>query len=408
MIPNNAGHGVLIIEGENQMPRTLTPIRTALYYPYPFIQSDTWLKAAVLFWDSLYRIIPAGFRYMIFHDTRVFEPSPFSRLVSDEFDFVKDYELERHPPIDDPSDTARAGAALAELMRTRPDFFIKRMDEGDEYFTWGLHEYYKAGTDALTEHLRALGAFAPTSGRRWSEEFRFRSLPGRVYMALLVKQVAEKHGLPVVTDDEEHDQILHLDVTSSQKERYELLDGAPIKWRPPVRLLGLPASTSSLDFALCRLTFQGIGVENLENVPPAKIVSIRKRYDAERRAFFDEVHSIVNELQESGIESTEFVAGVLEDRAAKFNQARTEYTKVLKAEGLQTFFSLLRASVSLPIADLLGKHLMLSEPLSVAIAATAGAISVGAVLHNTHLARVKERLAKPTAFYLFQVGKRLN
>jgi hypothetical protein len=164
----------------------------------------------------------------------------------------------------------------------------------------------------------------------------------------------------------------------------------------------------SLDFALCQLTFQGIGVTDLENVQPRTIVQIRKRYDAQRRAFFDELHSVVSDLQESGIEDADYVSAYLKDRAIKLDQARREYVEVLNAEGLQTFFSLLRASVSLPIADVISRHLHLSEPLSIAATVTAGALSIGAVLHKTHLARVRERLAKPTAFYLFVVGKKLG
>ena len=35
--------------------------RSILYYPTIEFQSETWVKASLLFWDKIYRIVPANY-----------------------------------------------------------------------------------------------------------------------------------------------------------------------------------------------------------------------------------------------------------------------------------------------------------------------------------------------------------
>jgi hypothetical protein len=388
------------------MATSIVPIRTALYYPYPIIQSDGWLALAALFWDSLFRIVPEGFRYMDIEDRRVRQPSLFAQALIQGCDFLKDYSLDygRSPT----SPLAHAGAGLIELMETLPEYFSLMERAESQYFTWGLHEYYKGGTDAITERLQQLGAFSEHRKLRFARpphSLRFWDLPGRVYMALLAKYLSELHGLPVVTDDANHDKILFADMLAPQSRRYEYLDRAPVPWPKPIRPLGLPGPRKAWDFALCELTFSGIGVRGLESVPAKTILQIRERYDAERRVFFDEIHATVAVLADSGAESGKFIEEFLHDRAQALTKARNDYAKAISGMKLQTFFTLLKTSFTLPIVDTLAAHFSISKPLSLEIAAAAGALGITGVLHQTHLNQVKERLAKPTAFYLYTVSK---
>jgi len=67
----------------------LNPIRSVLYYPFPHIQDENWLKEQALFWDHLYRIVPVGFRKMERGGKRI-DPTITERTLRDELDFVQD------------------------------------------------------------------------------------------------------------------------------------------------------------------------------------------------------------------------------------------------------------------------------------------------------------------------------
>jgi hypothetical protein len=73
------------------IPSSVAPntVRGALYYPFPYIQDENWLKEQALFWDHLYRIVPTGFRDMEFKGQLV-HPTATESAFRDELDFVKD------------------------------------------------------------------------------------------------------------------------------------------------------------------------------------------------------------------------------------------------------------------------------------------------------------------------------
>ena len=109
------------------------PIRSALYYPFPFVQDDQWLKLAALFWDSIYKIVPVGFSRMSRGDSTIVEPSETERILrGDEFGFVKEYEMQRHGLA---RESRLAAVKLLDMIDTFPDFFSSRMKSVEEYFS---------------------------------------------------------------------------------------------------------------------------------------------------------------------------------------------------------------------------------------------------------------------------------
>ena len=161
----------------------------------------------------------------------------------------------------------------------------------------------------------------------------------------------------------------------------------------------------TLNNLLCRLTFQTIGLKDPNTIPIDKIIQIRKKCDSERRAFVSEVQSIVDEMGKFTIESKKDWQQFIERKAKGFQKAKEWLERSLNAIRVQTAHSLLRASCSIPVADMVAKHLTLSTLMSVAIAATAGVASISAVLHKTAFERDKERRANPVAFYLSEIAK---
>lgn len=374
-----------------------------MYYPFPFVQSDAWLKEAVLFWDHLYRINPEGLIAIRIDDKLTFAPSRFAKTITDEFGFIIDYTLGTEGHHDWEATTSAAGG-LVELMKECPQLFKGASEKDDAYFSWEGSPVSK--TDGYLHRLLGeLGAFLGEPDEWWySRNARFRELPGRVYMALLAKRISETSGLPVVTDDTKHDQILHnsamfSDIDHGRRFPRRLVVGADEE------KIRSSMGQHSDGFALCRLTFQTIGLKDAAAVPTDKIIQIRKKCDSERRAFVAEVQNIVGELANSTIESEDDCRQFIEEKAKGFQQAKEWLERSLRAMGVQTAYSLLRASCSIPIADVVAEHLTLGTPMSVAITAVAGVASISAVLHKTAFERDRERQANPTAFYLSEIAK---
>lgn len=387
------------------MAKIISPARTALYYPYPFVQDEAWLKSAMLFWDSIHRIVPRRFSEMHGKDALVTKLSPEIQEMNNSLGFIKDYELEPHGYWGSrkaEEATARAASGLLELMDTAPQLFLESRGSSEGYFSWGNMEYTKLFWDTVGP-LAQRDAFLEYDGP-FGKRFRFRNLPGRVYMALLAKEIGEIEGIPVVTDNEAHDAILRTDALSSQS-RYKnvIFQGSDdaTTFSPPPNMTGC-------DVGLCTLTFKTIGVTDLRKQPISKILTFREKYDSERRAFADEIQNIVTELHNSGVSDSERLRAHLSERVRDLDKAARDYSQAAKGMGLQTASRMLRASFSLPIAELVAEHLALTGAVSMVIAGVTGVVSIGTELHKSHLDRVKARLANPSAFYLHKLSRKFG
>ena len=263
----------------------VNPTRAALYYPFPFVQDDSWLRTSLLFWDRLYCIRPKGLQAIRLHDRLQSTDSEFGRKVKDSVDFLHDFVL----PEDERNEFATsASAGLVELMRQCPDMFRSaHPSDEDGYFTWEGLEWSK--TDAhYSRLLSELGAFTRQGATRVTRPFR--GVPGRVYMALLAKRIGDDCDLPVVTDDAAHDRILRDSAIFS-----DLDHGYPFA-RSLVEGANLQRFRASMGrhrdpFALCVLTFKSIGVKNIGDVPDSTLLAFREKCHAERIAFHNEVRS---------------------------------------------------------------------------------------------------------------------
>lgn len=54
----------------------------ALYYPFMRVRDTAWLKAAVLYWDSLYRFQPHGYDLRETEDTKALVEADFLRSLN--------------------------------------------------------------------------------------------------------------------------------------------------------------------------------------------------------------------------------------------------------------------------------------------------------------------------------------
>jgi|GEM_PF-3192470 hypothetical protein len=374
------------------MSQEISPIRSALYYPFPFVKDESWLKSAALFWDHVYRIVPPRFSYMELANEQVREPSETAKIFHEGFDFIRDYEI---PPSG--VETGLASFGLLEMMDAFPDYFAAQMSSEEPYFSWGDVEITKVNYEAVNK-LKERGAFIKERGYG---HFRFKDFPGRVYMALLAKSISAKHDISIVTDDSKHDLIL-------QSYLLAIGDSAShLSWFLQSDLDADKAlmSKETWDMALCNLTYESIGIQDLSKVSAAQIVNVRQKYDGERIAFVNEVQKYVDDLCQQDITSQRQLKFFLADKAAELKRKQQAYEKAVKGPGINTCFELAKVGTPLPLVGYIAKYLTISEPITVL---ASGSIAVGALLFKIRHDRLREQQSKPIGFYLSQLSRDLS
>lgn len=373
------------------MLQEVNPIRSALYYPFPFISDDNWLKSAALFWDCIYRIVPSKFSYMEVEETQVRNSSETAKVFHNEFDFIRDYEIDSWG-----SGTGVAAFGLLEMMDAFPDYFADQMRSTDPYFSWGDLEYTKTNYEAV-EKLQQRGALIE---KRESPHFRFKDFPGRVYMALLAKSISAKHGISIVTDDSKHDLML---------QSYLLVIGDSSSHLPSFLQSYLDTDKEPLsketEMALCNLTYESIGIQDFSKVSADQIVNVRQKYDGERIAFVTEVQKYVDDLQRADIKSQRQLKFFLTDKASDLKRKKQDYEKAIKSTEMNTCVELVKIGTRLPLIGYVAKCLTISEPMSLM---ASGSLAVGVLLFKIRHDRLKEQQSKPIGFYLSQLSKNLS
>jgi len=262
--------------------------------------------------------------------------------------------------------------------------------------------------------------------------FRFREFPGKIYMALLAKHIAERYHVPVLTDDIEHHLLLQSGLLAKQGPDWFIQN---IRWREMIRDLkkvgvedpwellskdwgeaerilitsksggGIHMTEANQLFALCNLALESIGINNVSEVSPKTIVKIRRKYGDERKQFFKEMQKFVDTLSSQQIQDPRQISAYAMEKSKELMKSRKEYEKALRSIGLETAIDILKVSLSIPIVEKLADALTLGEPFVIAVA---GTIGISATMHKLHQQLSELRKDKPIPFYLMQLEHTLD
>lgn len=361
------------------IPSSVVPntVRGGLYYPFPYIQDENWLKEQALFWDHLYRIVPTGFRDMEFKGQLV-HPTATESAFRDELDFVKDC------PVDENKHLHVVGERLLSLMAHSEWFRDQTFADKREYFTWGALEGVKG------VYYETVEGFFLTPSRAW------RYFPGKVYMALLAKLLSINTGLPVVTDDPEHDLILKTeDVVYDWGEEFH---GAS---RSRNEEAGSAPKTADRTALLYSVILQRIGCVNLEEVSPAKIIDFRRRYDDERRDFADEVQALAMGLKGRTFISEIELQQYISECAEKISRKRQRMIEAMRGSRIETVLRASAVSAPLIAGTVVGGLPQIG-------AAVGGTLGTAAILYGSRRARRTDMLKDSAVAYLFLMAKKLD
>jgi hypothetical protein len=378
------------------MNEQINPIRSALYYPFPFIKDDNWLKRSALFWDNIYRIVPPRFTGMYDQNENIqSEQSELAKIFLNELDFIKDYEVGTSSKGE--KDSYSAASKLLSLIQSFPEYFDSKQEPDKNYFSWGQQELSKASYFVATK-LEKKGAVSFNKGC-----FRFKDFPGQIYMALLAQTISAKAHIPIVTDDYQHDLTLKSYLLTHDEDKF--IEENDENWYLEPDNPGEIPSGETQAMALCNLTFNSIGINDLSNISPKTIIKIRKRYDSERKDFVNEVQKFITELKGKEIQSENQLSYLIKDKAEELERKRISYEKAINGLGVGTVFELIKVGAILPIVDKIAKYFLTPEPTALVISGTLG---IGAALYKTYYDRLKDRRTNPSIFYLSQISKTIK
>jgi hypothetical protein len=350
------------------MARTWSsPPRSAFYYPFPVFQDENWLKEQALFWDGLYRIVPIGFEGMSL-DRRPRRPNRTQRALTSD-GFVHDLTV-------DQEDLKTVAGQFLDLAEVSPWFAQQSRQDGREYFSWDNVDGDKTSGDERSFRL------PPTLAELiYERPGTWRFFPGKVYMALLAKHLSATRGLPVVTDDAEHDVILKAEDLFRRTQSDE----------------GSPEYVA----LLYAIILERLGFPDIADVPVGRILKFRHRYEDERKAFADRVEGIAASLKGRAVSGHAEVQEILRDHAAKLDLARRDLAAALRGNRIETTLKAAAGSVPVITAAATGG-------LPTAVSSAGGALGIGALLYGSRRSRRVDLVKDRSAAYLFAMDNKLN
>lgn len=212
-------------------------------------------------------------------------------------------------------------------------------------------------------------------------------------MALLAKLLSVNYGLPVVTDNHEHDLILR-----TEDAVYDWADefhGIPHLRSPSAKPDRSPIDATAL---LYSVVLPRVGIANLDDVPIRKIIQFRQKYDDERREFADELQALATGLKARPYVGEAELEQYLRESADKLDRKRRRMIAALGGSGIETILKASAVSAPLVAGAAVGS-------LPGVGAAVASSIGTAAVLYGARRARRSDLLKDSAVSYLFLMEK---
>lgn len=234
---------------------------------------DRWLKAAALYYEKVNRIVPPDIYVELSEDAKILQSN---------LGFIIDLYPHQQQEIEKPF----ISFAKKELTKFEKREYLYSAIQNDlKGYTVKIH-----GGKASTDLLRVLKNYGLVTDAKdgWKT---FDALTGEMYMGFLAKAMAKERALPIVTSSPTfHNVVDYLN--------NKLTDNS---------------------FKLAALVIDGYVPRDISNVDPDKIIEFRRKYDAEREAFYYEINSLVSDL--TYVESKEALNSILLKRKKLIDDA---------------------------------------------------------------------------------------
>lgn len=374
----------------------------ALYYPWMHFRDDNWLKLALLTWDSIARIRPAGIED---------RDSELVRHVRSESDLLAEF-------VPDSADLSLVSQTFTEVIDAYRHELVERYgSRGDDGWSQRLAPFGDRGWSNAGGYFdtRSAWLYCGPRGAKMDASLRGMLIDnklaradrinpqwvltspklGAVYSAALADAVAQHNRLVPVTDSPE----MHHAVGALDHLTELLFDDEPI------HRSALPA----VECAYLRVALQAvIKPERLANLSADQLVKFRQRYAAELAAFHTHMASLGPELQEIAL-ITNVPAAEAHLRAVYARSTKPqleELRRALRSLGIESSAGTLTMKIDLNAATgtvLGGVAAAAGQP---AVAAAAIAITVVPYLAGRAKAIRQQRTTAPVS-YLLAAEKKL-
>jgi hypothetical protein len=375
----------------------------SVYYPYIHVRDERWLKVAALYWPRMVRIVSPDY------------PTRNSKLVEilrDELDFILDVppdDAARH--VAEPFAAFVSGFGQTDLRRLRvrqdsrglgpeqlaaprpPAAFGAASGIEDETCvpdfehhspTWSPHRlppdtagiHHSEVAQPLADKLIDLRLAVPARGA-WlamSPELAW------LYKCRLTEELARRNNLVPATD---------------QMPAHAVM-GGPVDVKSLLGRAGRPLKLADFQAGFGLLSINAVIPQDLDHVPAAKIVEIRRRFAAQFdrwRQYSDEVAAgLEAELQ--GVESPQVLQAYLDDAVQRYATGPADDIKRGLADiGLDAATTALNTKFTVPAAAVTG---LVAPPI-----AAAGGIALAVTsLRRSALHQAQAKQAAPAAYLL--------
>lgn len=369
--------------------------RPALYFPYIHVRDDDWLKAAVLYWPSIGRIVPSGYAK---HDSRtaaVFEAEgiltdvlPGGLVDRSAWDFLQTLRANlstiaaRYAVSG--KDPSQPGDLAWIHFKKFPSELLDLMVENNVAVR-GRGEAHDLGHQVLHGNM---GSHWNSGTKPWDWVGLHPALAG-AYMTALAAQISEREFYEPLTDQTD---LRVATPNADVRDALTLLLGQP---GPGDSGHSTDATETYVMLALGQVLPADLG-----RLEPEMIISCRNKLLEELTTFRSYVESMQSDLIElvnipnetRRIEEfTRHVETTIEQPLAKLERG----LKLLKIPSTR---AVLTASALTPPALLGGEHFVSASPIA---ASTAGAVAlVGSAWWAVSETRSAARQASPVGYLL--------
>lgn len=263
---------------------------TALYYPYIYIQSLNWLKASLLYWDRIVRVVPESMHLQDDDSIKAVIDSGLLRPVYPEKykDRAGNAFLDKLLPLVDNCASSGKTAILKEIVRGRSAHQSAQFSQ--------LHVDKLSQT--VQDKLQDLGLL------KRSKEWQITvSHLAELYMTCLASEISEQEEIHALTD------------SPGYASCGEYISNGKL------------VESNNLDPLTISLTLN-IGLPNLKSmneIPIGKVIEFHQTYSDERQHFRSAIEELRQELAGFGSLTPAEISGYFESKRRSIESALTGY-----------------------------------------------------------------------------------
>lgn len=281
----------------------------ALYYPYIHFQDDRWLKTAALYYDGLFRMVPDGYYPQ--------DNEAVKRMIG-ELGFVEDLKT-----WDAANKIAKPFLDYFEQAfgqkKQRTALYDKLSAAGQD---GGLRSIHQSKMSYFLMHrLKEIGVIKKENTKR-NGFIKMERATAALYMTYLANHLADQKHTPVVTDN-------------------------PF-FHPLLRGMGNENPRPDTGSMLASMVIRTAVPESVEDLPISRIRKFREKHADERLLFYDEVNSLVKDL--NGVTDTETLEHIIHNKEKKVSIATDNLARSYKSVGISAATGLFSLSVPTVVA----------------------------------------------------------